>query len=55
MKDAADELGLTVGHLRHLCRDGFGPRAHRVGRRLLKISREDLDAYIQSVALRPAA
>jgi Helix-turn-helix domain len=55
LKVAAAEIGITPSTLRMLCRAGEGPVAHKVGKRLFKILRSDLDDYIAATTLRTAA
>jgi excisionase family DNA binding protein len=51
---AAERLDISAPQLRRLIDEGFGPKAHRVGRRLIKVEESDLANYIEASVIRPA-
>jgi predicted DNA-binding transcriptional regulator AlpA len=57
LKAVAAETGLTHSQVRLLVEQGppVGPVAYRIGRRLIKVLRSDLDEWLAASVIRPAA
>lgn len=53
--EVEEQYGLAVGTLGRWRHEGTGPRYHRVGKKLIRYRREDIETFLASGAVDPAA